>query len=544
MGPDAVNQEDSPQPELRRAWQLLRRRKWTVLVACAAVVAAAVGASLAQTPVYEGTARLLIQTQGRDSVFDPVTGQRNDPARAVQSEILVIESAPVRAAVRQRLGEAPPVTASAIAETDGVEIKATDPDPRRAALVANTYGQAYIDVRRRQAVDALLATGKEIQAKVGELQTQIDDLNARIERLPAASQALEAQSLRAKRDSLLQQQALFRQKLDQVEVDTSLKSGGALLVTPASVPASPVRPQPVRDGLLALAVGLLLGVSLAFLLDHLDDSVKTKEDLEASAGALPVLGLIPSIPSWKHSAAPVVASVTEQTSATAEAYRSLRTSVQFLGFDRPISLLQVTSPTSGEGKTTTLANLAVALARAGQRVTMVCCDLRRPRIHEFFGLPNGVGLTSVLMGQVDVTDALQDVGQVEGLQLLASGPIPPNPSELLSSRRAVEVLTSLQAEADIVLLDCPPLLPVTDAAVLSGRVDGTLLVARAGSTTRGELSRTLELLHQVGAPVMGVVLNGVTSEAAYGYAYGYGGTDHASLPVSGRAQGAVAGSRV
>ena len=546
MRTEALNQDDPPELELRHSLRVLRRRKWTVALACLAVVAAALATSVAQTPLYEGKARLLIQTQNRDSIFDPVTGQRNDPARAVQSEILVIDSEPVRAAVRQRLGQAPRISASAIAETDGVELTATDPDPRRAALVANTYGEAYIEVRRRQAVDSLLATGKEIQAKIGELQTQIDDLNGRIERLGPSGQALEAQSLRAKRDSLLQQQALFRQKLDQVQVDTSLKGGGALLVTPASVPSSPVRPKPVRDAVLGLVVGLLLGVSLAFLLDHLDDSIKTKDDVEGAAGAVPVLGLIPAVPSWKDRATPVVASLTDQSSSTAEAYRSLRTSVQFLGFDRPISLLQVTSPSSGEGKTTTLANLAVALARAGQRVTIVCCDLRRPRIHEFFGLPNGVGFTSVLMGHVDVDTALQSVPHVEGLRLLASGPVPPNPSELLSSRRAVEVLSRLQAEADVVLLDCPPVLPVTDAAVLAGRVDGTLLVARAGVTNKGELARTLELLHQVAAPLMGVVLNGVTAEAAYGYAYGYGygGSDHLGPPAPPRPQGVVAASRI
>ncbi|HUP70142.1 MAG TPA: CpsD/CapB family tyrosine-protein kinase [Acidimicrobiales bacterium] len=143
-------------------------------------------------------------------------------------------------------------------------------------------------------------------------------------------------------------------------------------------------------------------------------------------------------------------------------------------------------PDRGVVKEFLLFSLAVALAQAGQRVVIVCCDLRRPRIHEFFGLSNAVGFTSVLLGDTPLSAAIQKVRGQERLAVLASGPIPPNPSELLSGRRTVEVLTAVQAEADIVLVDCPPVLPVTDAAVLSSRVDATLLVATAGETTRKE----------------------------------------------------------
>jgi capsular exopolysaccharide synthesis family protein len=179
--------------------------------------------------------------------------------------------------------------------------------------------------------------------------------------------------------------------------------------------------------------------------------------------------------------------------------------------------LQVTSANAREGKTTTLANLAVALARSGQSVVVVCCDLRRPRVHEFFGLDNEIGFTSVLLGKVPLARAVQDVPAQTRLSLLASGPLPPNPSELLSSKRTVEVLGSLQAEFDIVLIDSPPVLPVTDALVLSGRVDATLLIGVAGATTRKEATRAVELLRQVDAPLVGSVLNGVDVEGGYGY---------------------------
>jgi non-specific protein-tyrosine kinase len=230
------------------------------------------------------------------------------------------------------------------------------------------------------------------------------------------------------------------------------------------------------------------------------------------------MGLIPLVHSWRDHRQPVVVSVTDPTSPAAESYRTLRTNIQFAGLDRSMRAIQVTSPSASEGKTTTLANLAVALAGAGLRVTLVCCDLRRPRLHQFFGLNNTVGFTSVLLGEKSISQALQPTAH-EGLTLLASGPPPPNPAELLSSNRTSEVLTALKLQSDMLLLDSPPVLPVTDAAVLSPNVDATLLVATAGKTSRKKFGRAVELLNQVGAPIIGVVLNGVSGEGGYGYEY-------------------------
>jgi receptor protein-tyrosine kinase len=283
-----------------------------------------------------------------------------------------------------------------------------------------------------------------------------------------------------------------------------------------------VSPRPRRNAAIALVVGVVFGVGLAFLFEYLDDSIKSKSDLErAGRGALPTLGLIPAVSGWKDRDEARVASVVDPKSPAAEAYRALRTSIQFLGLDHKVHAVQITSPTASEGKTTTLANLGVALASAGQRVVISCSDLRRPRIHEFFGLDNAVGLTSVILGEVPLSAAVQRVPDVENLYILASGPLPPNPSELLSSDHAADVLAALRAEYDMVLLDSPPVLPVTDAAVLSSRVDATLLVATAGMTTRRSVSRAVELLHQVEAPLVGSVLNGVKDEGGYGYGYGY-----------------------
>jgi receptor protein-tyrosine kinase len=287
------------------------------------------------------------------------------------------------------------------------------------------------------------------------------------------------------------------------------------------VPTAPVSPKPLRNGLLGLVAGLIFGTAVAFVSDYVDDSIKTKEDVERAVPGLPVLGMIPTVPGWRNVSDTRLVSLAEPQSPAAEAYRITRTAIQFLALDRPLRVLQVTSPRASEGKTTTMANLAVALARAGQSVLLASCDLRRPRIHAFFGLPNDIGFTSVLLGETTLTAALQQVPGEPRLHLLASGPIPPDPAEFLSSPRASAVLTSLHEHADIVLVDSPPVLPVTDAAVLSGVVDGTLVVAMAGSTARPQLARTVEMLRQVNAPLLGVILNATAAEDVYAYRYEY-----------------------
>ncbi|MDQ2826588.1 MAG: polysaccharide biosynthesis tyrosine autokinase [Actinomycetota bacterium] len=487
--------------ELRDYLRVLKRRKVPIILVTFFVVVIALAASYVQTPIYSATAQVLLQARNTAFLFDPSGGIRADPARAVLDEILVIQSEPVRTMVRTQIGSAPPVSAGPVGQTNAINVSAESTDPSAAAKVANAYVNAYIEYRRKQVIDDTLAASQQIQTKIGDLQKQIDT------------------AAPAQKESLVSAQALFKQKLDELQVGSAIQAGGAQLVTSASAPATPVRPTPKKNGIIALIGGLLLGVGVAFLLDYLDDSVKNKEDLASATSGLPVIGLIPVVSDWREQTEAQVVSLSAPKSPPAEAYRTLRTALQFLALEHPMKTLQITSAGPQEGKSTTLANLAVALARAGQRVVVVCCDLRRPRIHEFFELDNSAGFTSVLLGKVSLTGALQAVPGQPRISLLASGPLPPNPSELLSSRRTVEVLALLQAEFDIVLIDSPPVLPVTDALVISGLVDATLVVSVAGGTTRKEAARTVELLRQVEAPLVGSVLNGARSDGSYGYGY-------------------------
>jgi len=531
--------DDTPDSGLSDYLAVLRRRKGVVALAVVVVLGATLVASYLQIRVYQATAEVLLQPDASANLFNSSAGQTGIPAGEVQDQIQVLTSQPVHDAVVTQLGSAPKVSVVELAQTDVIEVEAQSTNPQRAAIVANAYANAYINVRRTEAINNLVAAGNQLQSRIADLQNQINSLDAQLNAGSPANQAAASQNIGPQRDALVSQQALLKQQLDQIQVESALQTGGVQLVTPATAPSSPIKPTPKRDAIIAVAVGLVFGIGLAFLFEYLDDSIKDRGDLDRVASGVPNVGAIPLVSGWKVNGKPEVVSITRPTSPAAESYRSLRTSVQFLGLDHPVTALQLTSPGAGDGKTTTLANLGVALARAGQQVCMVCCDLRRPRIHEFFGLSNDVGLTSVLLGDRPLVDAIQEVPEEVRLALLASGPIPPDPSELLSSPRIGELIDDLKAHFDILLFDSPPLLPVTDAAVLAPRMDATLLVATAGATTRRELRRAVELLRQVDGPLVGTVLNGVAEEGGYGYGRGhysyYGGSPNSN--GSGAANG-------
>ncbi|WP_343907989.1 polysaccharide biosynthesis tyrosine autokinase [Nocardioides aquiterrae] len=294
----------------------------------------------------------------------------------------------------------------------------------------------------------------------------------------------------------------------------------ASIVDNAQVTDTPVSPRPVRNLGLALVLGLLVGLGLAVLRELLDTTLKSTEDVAAVTPA-PILGRINAdSTAVRRPPAEVLASATPWS----ESFRVLRTNMQYVEVDHDQKVFVVTSALPAEGKSTTAVNLAVTLAQANQRVALIECDLRRPLIAERLGLDAGVGTTSVLIGKVHLRDALQKYADTD-LWVLASGPIPPNPSELLQSNAMEKLIGELRDDFDIVILDAPPLLPVTDAALLAARADGALIVIRHGKTTKDQLTHAIERVEAVDAKVVGVVVNLAPARKAgrsYGYGYGYG----------------------
>ncbi|WP_243657815.1 polysaccharide biosynthesis tyrosine autokinase [Parafrankia sp. BMG5.11] len=288
----------------------------------------------------------------------------------------------------------------------------------------------------------------------------------------------------------------------------------------AKLPTTPVSPQPVRNIALGLLLGLLISIGAAFLRHRLDTSVTGEADADSVTG-LPNLAMI----NYDSSSGrrPLIIHAGPH-SPRAESFRQLRTNLQFVDVDTAPRSILVSSSVPGEGKTTTACNLAIALAQGGARVCLVEGDLRRPSFGEYLGIESAAGLTSVLIGAADLDDVLQPWGEGRvgdgRVEVLPSGPIPPNPSELLGSRNMSDLIEVLHSRFDIVLIDAPPLLPVTDAAVLATRVDGTLLVARVGRTRREQLHRAAETLRAVDARMIGTVLNMVPTKGLNAHYYG------------------------
>lgn len=293
----------------------------------------------------------------------------------------------------------------------------------------------------------------------------------------------------------------------------------ATTVKSATRADAPVSPNIVRTLGLAGVLGLLLGFGIAVLRELLDTTVKTSEDLDAATDA-PVLG-------WIHNDAivpkqPLVTDLSPHHPRT-ESFRVLRTNLQFVDVDATDKAFVVTSALSGEGKSSTAVNTALALAQAGQRVLLVDADLRRPRAGILLGVDDSVGLTTVLIGKIAADEAVQT--HESGLHVLASGPVPPNPAELLQSQAMTDFVARVRSEYDVVVFDAPPLLPVADAAILASKTDGALVVTRHGKTTRDQLSDAVDRLGQVGSHPLGLVFNRVPRKkagSAYGYGYGYG----------------------
>ena len=517
--------------QLQDVVRVLRRRWKLITLAVVVCLAGAAALTVLQSPIYEATATLLIKPTSADDVFTPQQDPYGAAQRRVATESDVVKSSPVRALVKQRIGNAPPISVTPSSDADVISVSARSTDPAHAERVANAYAQAYVDTKRRQGIDSLLAASAQIRDRVNALQSQINALDTQVQNAAPAQRDEVDQSVSQRRNSLLDQQTGFRSTLDQLQVRIALASGGASVVTPAARPGTPVEPRPVRNGGLGLALGLVLGIGLAFLFENLDDRLRTKADFERATDDLPVLGLIPS---FEREQLPIT--LAQPRSPAAEAYRTLRTSVQFLSIDTPKRLVQVTSPKPSEGKTTTIANLGLALAYAGVRVCIVDCDLRRPCLADAFRVDPTIGFTSVLLGTTTLEDAL---GASDSwgphLTILPAGPVPPNPSELLSSPRVQKLFEVLTQMFDVVLVDTPPTLPVSDALVVSRLVDAVLLIGNAGSTTRKEVQHALELLRNVGAPVVGTVLNGLApgdrAHAGYGYGYGAAAEDRRELEL-------------
>lgn len=333
--------------------------------------------------------------------------------------------------------------------------------------------------------------------------------------------------------------AALAEQVESIEDPQGRELRGTPRVVPiesAALPSSPVSPQPTRNLALGLVMGLLLGFGYAMVRNVLDRRLRTVEAVE-SRFDVNVVGSVPVAPVLGHAPderAQLALDTDREKTGAGEAFRKLRTNLTYMDVDNPPRIIVVTSPKPGDGKSTVSANLAAAIAASGQRVVLVDADLRRPTQATSLGLTEGVGLTDVLVGRVQATEAVQPSAEHDDLLVLAAGRIPPNPSELLGSQAMRTLVTTLAQDA-MVILDAPPLLPVTDAAVLTANADGALVVITAGHTVDAELGTALGHLHDVSGRALGVILNKVPRRGANSgtYAGYYTGSYEARPSESG-----------
>lgn len=314
------------------------------------------------------------------------------------------------------------------------------------------------------------------------------------------------------------------------ELEATSGDGGTnvSIASKSRLPHEPVGPMRLRSIIVAFLLSLMAGVGLAFLLDFLDDSVKSMDDIDRYIH-LPALALIPAAQSEKgrlaspqaQNASTALTLVSDARSPIAEAYRHLRTSLLLSSAGNPPRTILVTSSQPSEGKTTTAVNTAFMLAQTGAEVLIIDCDLRRPRLHANFNLSNTRGLTNFLSGECPIEDVLQNHAQVPNLKLLTSGPVPPNPAELLGSEEMRNLLKTLSERFAHIIVDSPPAISFTDASILSTFVDGVILVVHGGRSSRAVVRRAKQQLMDVGANIFGVVLNNVKADSHEYYGAGY-----------------------
>lgn len=399
-------------------------------------------------------------------------------------------------------------------QTQLVTVSVTDSNPQRAADAVNALAAAFIHRITSLQESRFAADERSLDQQVARAQANIKTITRKIANAGDNSGAIDGLKATLAAYQATYQQLLTSQEQFRATRDATLN--GISIYAPASVPVNPVAPHPARMALTVFAAAILVLGALVYIWGYLDDHPRTPEEIEELAGA-PILG---TIQQFNFPGGEKLAVVAQPRSVVAEAYRLVRTNLQFANVDTPPRIIAITSPTPAEGKSTTASNLAHTLAESGRRVVVVDADLRRPSIHTIFGLERSkAGLTSMLVSR----DQLNGHGQVQtrlpALQLIPSGPLPPNPVDLLQSERMRNVITHLTDEHDMVVIDTPPILSVADASIVATMADGVVLVVDPGQSTRREIRKSVETIQSVGGTLLGVVINKLSAHSSPQYYY-------------------------
>ena len=519
-----MDAQPSGTDEIRQYLALLHRWLWLIVLGTVLAGASAFIASRLSTPIYEAATTLLISEGQQPSGPDYSAILLSERLAKTYAEML--QGQPVLNAVEIHLGvslEEANVTVEPVRDTQLIRLKVQHPDPALAAAIANALPEAFIQQNEQPQAARFQSSLESLSGEMQRIQSEIDAAQLELEAARARPDAAGDGQIARLETLLAQYRATYAgllQSYEEVRIAQARATDSLTVFEPATVPRSPALPRTRTNTLLAAVVGAMLAVGAAFLIEYLDDTIKQPDQLERAVG-LPTFASILRIPDADNGQGPVMA--TEPDSPIAEAYRMLRTNLEFstLGMGPSAITLLVTSAEPQDGKTTTLANLGLALAQGGKRVLLVDTDLRRPALHQPFHLPNERGLTSLLLNpQADPSTVIQATG-VDRLQVLAAGPLPSNPAEVLDFPQTAHILGHLRSLADYVILDSPPVLSVADASILAQKVDGVVFIVEAGQTRTDMLRRAVAALRAVNAHLLGAVLNNVAAGPGHPYYHYY-----------------------
>jgi len=515
---------------LRDYLHVVRRRKWIIITSVVLVPLAAVAFSLHQQKLYQASSQVLLSSQNLANQLTGTqsTGINLQPDRIAQTQADVARVPTVAQRVLTKVGVVDMTvqeflqnsSVSTATNADILTFDVTNHDPALAKRLVDAYAAAYTVYRR--------------ELDTASIQRALVSVNRRIRQIGREGD---------RRSALYAQLVDRQQTLATME---ALQTSNASVVQQADRVVQ-VQPRTARNLILAIVLGLVLGVGLAFLWEALDTRVRSAQEIGEKLGGLPLLARVP-VPGKKLRSENKLVMLEEPAGVQAETFRMLRTNLDFVTLDRDVRTIMVTSSVEQEGKSTTIANLAVALARAGQRVVLVDLDLRRPFLDKFFDI-TGPGVTQVALGHVPLEDALVSFAITDArtsrartngngngngngnagakpvrgvLEVLPSGAIPPDPGEFVGTTALSDILARLRERADIVLVDAPPVLHVGDAMTLSTKVDGMIVVTKMNVVRRQMLNELARQLQTVPTPVLGFVVTAAGEEENYGYGYGYG----------------------
>jgi len=505
------NIEGQNSMEIKEYLKILKRRKWVAILTTLVTVAVVGLGSYLQPPTYVAvaTVRIAQASSGSIEYVDYMYAER-----LINTYIQILKSRPVLEEIIKRLDLpilpsdlAKQIKVEALSNTELLRITVADRNPARAKDIANALAALLVEQSQSLYSGGAKSARELLQEQLGVVEDSLEQDRTALQVL-LDSPASDPAGIDALNTKIRLEEEIYASLLRQYEaarVAEASRANSVTIIEPAAQPDAPSGPRKRVNIALGTLVGLVGGIGLAFVFENLDPTLHSTDDLEAVA-RVPVLGQIPSFANPKGSRRQIIPLNGDGRSPAGEAFRILRTSILSINPSAPPQTLLITSAELGAGKTTVAANLAAAMAQAGRKVIVVDSDLRHPCLHQVFDLPNDVGLSSIIHNSSGVDTALQAT-KIQGVSVLNSGPLVPNPAELLDLAKMKALIQELAQKADIVLFDAPPILAVADTAVLAPLVDGVLLIAARDRATRTSVQRALQQLDKAGASVLGMVFN-------------------------------------